>query len=99
MSEKVEEQAKEESKEEVKQEGPKDINLTMDHLKNTKTAFCTKVRLQQEPEEMIIVVLEIMRQVNRYGAKKAFEGKDAVYTFYLETFVPQVIVALYKSIR
>jgi hypothetical protein len=59
----------------------------------------SKVRLQQEPIELFEQSLEIFRFVNKVGAVKAFEGKEAVATYFFEQFTPQVVRAVVQNIR
>ena len=48
---------------------------------------------------MLEQVIEIFKHVNKVGAAKAFEGKEAVATFYVETFAPQVVRVLVQSVK
>ncbi len=66
----------------------------MELLKETMTSFRSKVRLQQEPVDLFETALDIFDQVNSHGAKKAFFGKDAEYTYFYEQFVPGIIRTL-----
>ena len=57
------------------------------------------MRLQQEPTDLFEQSLEIFRFVNKVGAIKAFESKEAVATFFFEEFTPQVVRVIVLNVR